>query len=136
MNGLPVEIIEGIFKHISSLEDITNCFNTCVQWRQIIERLFRENGMVFYKFYFHFCSLITFLNIQIIAKVMIATNESREDGGRYVEVIDLINPELVRKFIDTRVALIDLIGGGGLLGDQPGEPKDWNYVFLNTALKS
>ena len=55
---------------------------------------------------------------------MIATNESREDGGRYVEVIDLINPELVRKFIDTRVALIDLIGGGGLLGDQPGEPKD------------
>ena len=66
---------------------------------------------------------------------MIATNESREDGGRYVEVIDLINPELVRKFIDTRVALIDLIGGGGLLGDQPGEPKDWNYVFLNTALK-
>ena len=42
MNGLPVEIIEGIFKHISSLEDITNCFNTCVRWRQIIERLFRE----------------------------------------------------------------------------------------------
>ena len=78
----------------------------------------------------------TFLNIQITAKVMIATNESREDGGRYVEVIDLINPELVRKFIDTRVALIDLIGGGGLLGDQPGEPKDWNYVFFNTALKS
>ena len=61
---------------------------------------------------------------------MIATNESREDGGRYVEVIDLINPELVRKFIDTRVALIDLIGGGGLLGDQPGEQIDWNYVFF------
>ena len=129
MNGLPVEIIEGIFKHISSLEDITNCFNTCVQWRQIIERLFRENGEFFLNFYFYFCSLTTFLNIQITAKVMIATNESREDGGRYVEVIDLINPELVRKFIDTRVALIDLIGGGGLLGDQPGEPKGWNYVF-------
>ena len=90
----------------------------------------------FLNFYFYFCSLTTFLNIQITAKVMIATNESREDGGRYVEVIDLINPELVRKFIDTRVALIDLIGGGGLLGDQPGKPIDWNYVFLNTALKS
>ena len=63
MNGLPVEIIEGIFKHISSLEDITNCFNTCVRWRQIIERLFRENG----KFYFqkkNFCSLTISLNIQ------------------------------------------------------------------------
>ena len=134
MNGLPVEIIEGIFKHISSLEDITNCFNTCVQWRQIIERLFRENGEFFLNFYFYFCSLTTFLNIQITAKVMIATNESREDGGRYVEVIDLINPELVRKFIDTRVALIDLIGGGGLLGDQPGKPIDWNYVFLKIQL--
>ena len=134
MNGLPVEIIEGIFKHISSLEDITNCFNTCVQWRQIIERLFRENGEFFLNFYFYFCSLTTFLNIQITAKVMIATNESREDGGRYVEVIDLINPELVRKFIDTRVALIDLIGGGGLLGDQPGKPIDWNYVFLRIKL--
>ena len=134
MNGLPVEIIEGIFKHISSLEDITNCFNTCVQWRQIIERLFRENGEFFLNFYFYFCSLTTFLNIQITAKVMIATNESREDGGRYVEVIDLINPELVRKFIDTRVALIDLIGGGGLLGDQPGKPIDWNYVFLKINL--
>ena len=134
MNGLPVEIIEGIFKHISSLEDITNCFNTCVQWRQIIERLFRENGEFFLNFYFYFCSLTTFLNIQITAKVMIATNESREDGGRYVEVIDLINPELVRKFIDTRVALIDLIGGGGLLGDQPGKPIDWNYVFLKIKL--
>ena len=54
MNGLPVEIIEGIFKHISSLEDITNCFNTCVQWRQIIERLFRENGELLFKFLFLF----------------------------------------------------------------------------------
>ena len=122
MNGLPVEIIEGIFKHISSLEDITNCFNTCVQWRQIIERMFRENGkFVFLKKLF--CSLTILLKIQITAKVMIATNESKEDGGRYVEVVDLINPKFVRKFIDLRVALIDCIGGGGLLQNQPGEPK-------------
>ena len=47
----------------------------------------------FLNFYFYFCSLTTFLNIQITAKVMIATNETKEDGGRYVEVIDLINPE-------------------------------------------
>ena len=134
MNGLPVEIIEGIFKHISSLEDITNCFNTCVQWRQIIERLFRENGEFFLNFYFYFCSLTTFLNIQITAKVMIATNETKEDSGRYVEVIDLINPEFVRKFIDMRAQY--LIGGGGLLGDQPGEPKNWNYIlFKNMPLK-
>ena len=54
---------------------------------------------------------------------MIATNESKEDGGRYVEVVDLINPKFVRKFIDLRVALIDCIGGGGLLQNQPGELK-------------
>ena len=133
MNGLPVEILEGLFKDISSLEDITNCFNTCVQWRQIIERMFRENGkFVFLKKLF--CSLTILLNIQITAKVMIATNETKEDGGRYVEVIDLINPEFVRKFIDMRAQY--LIGGGGLLGDQPGEPKNWNYIlFKNMPLK-
>ena len=124
MDGLPVETIEGIFKHLSCLEDIRNCFNTCVQWRQIIERMFQENGKKYFQkkkiiFFFNH----HFFNIQITAKVMIATNESKEDGGRYVEVVDLINPKFVRKFIDLRVALIDCIGGGGLLQNQPGEPK-------------
>ena len=49
---------------------------------------------------------------------------NEEDGGRYVEVIGLINPEFVRKFIDMRAQYIDLIGDGGLLGDQPGESKN------------
>ena len=51
-------------------------------------------------------------------------------------MIGLINPEFVRKFIDMRAQYIDLIGDGGLLGDQPGEPKNWNYIlFKNMPLK-
>ena len=69
MDGLPVETIEGIFKHLSCLEDIRNCFNTCVQWRQIIERMFQENGKkIFSKKKLYFFSTVIFLIFKLQPK--------------------------------------------------------------------
>ena len=44
-----MEILEKIFKHLSKLNDVQNCFNTCVKWRNILENMFKENGKTFMK---------------------------------------------------------------------------------------
>ena len=45
MEILPPEILEVIFKNLSSLRDITNCFKTCARWNQVIKEIYRNNGM-------------------------------------------------------------------------------------------
>ena len=49
MEELPVEVLEQIFKQLSRLEDVKNCFNTCIKWGHIIENMFKENGKNFMK---------------------------------------------------------------------------------------
>ena len=49
MEQIPVEILEKIFKHLTSLCDIQNCFKTCIKWSHIIENMFKENGKTFLK---------------------------------------------------------------------------------------
>ena len=49
MEELPVEVLEQIFKQLSRLEDVKNCFNTCIKWGHIIENMFKENGKTFLK---------------------------------------------------------------------------------------
>ena len=69
-----------------------------------------------------------FFNIffsKIIGKVLIATNTNRNSMTIYMEVIDLVNPQFQRKFIERRLEYTDIIdaqwrpvdaeAGGGVL---------------------
>ena len=47
MENLPVEILEVIFHHFSSLTDVQNCYKTCVRWRNLIAKMFRDKRMYF-----------------------------------------------------------------------------------------
>ena len=44
MENLPVELLEIIFKQLSSLKDLQQCYKTCLRWRQIIAKLFDKKG--------------------------------------------------------------------------------------------
>ena len=39
MNQLPPEILENIFKQIESIKDLKSISNTCLQWRNIAEKV-------------------------------------------------------------------------------------------------
>ena len=39
----PAEILMRIFKQMPDLKSITNCYNTSVRWRQIVEKTFGNN---------------------------------------------------------------------------------------------
>ena len=40
MNNLPTEILVLIFDEFTSLKDLSNCSNTCLRWKEIIETLY------------------------------------------------------------------------------------------------
>ena len=41
---LPPEILEIILKNVSSVEDMISCFKTCITWKNLIMRMFRDKG--------------------------------------------------------------------------------------------
>ena len=44
MEKLPMEILQMIFNELSSLEDVQNCYKTCLRWQNIIFNLFQNRG--------------------------------------------------------------------------------------------
>ena len=44
MESVPVEILEKMFLPLSLLTDIEKCFNTSTKWRQIIVKMFKNEG--------------------------------------------------------------------------------------------
>ena len=73
MNNLPTEILFLIFDNFSSLKDLSNCSDTCVRWKEIIETLYP-------------------------AKVLVATGRRRNQtniqmqaNAEVIEIIDLID---------------------------------------------
>ena len=42
--NFPPEILEIIFKNLSSVTDIANCNNVCVKWKNVIEAMFKDKG--------------------------------------------------------------------------------------------
>ena len=57
METIPIEVWQIIFKQISCLEDLQNCYNTCRRWRQMIAKMFSDKGM---------CTLSKILNTIVI----------------------------------------------------------------------
>ena len=41
---LPPEVLELVFKELSTLNDIQSCYNTSRRWRTIITKMFKEKG--------------------------------------------------------------------------------------------
>lgn len=39
-----MEILQMIFNELSSLEDVQNCYKTCLRWQNIIFNLFQNRG--------------------------------------------------------------------------------------------
>ena len=58
MENLSLDILAMIFKKLSSLKDIINCYKTCLRWKQIIEKLF-ENKCMFFLLLFSLISCIS-----------------------------------------------------------------------------
>ena len=50
---LPSEVLELIFRELSSLTDIQSCYNTSKRWRIIITYLFKEKGEKFFPIQFY-----------------------------------------------------------------------------------
>ena len=42
---LPVEVLRLIFEELSSLKDIQQCYSTCLRWRKIITKMFKNKSM-------------------------------------------------------------------------------------------
>ena len=46
MEHFPTEILMIIFQHFGSLNDLNKCFNSCERWKQIINKLYKDSGML------------------------------------------------------------------------------------------
>ena len=51
----PPEILEMIFKNLSTVTDIVNCSNVCVHWKNVIEAMFKDKGNKYLVIFQSFC---------------------------------------------------------------------------------
>ena len=42
IDRLPTEVLELVFRELSSLKDIQSCYNVSKRWRTIITQMFKE----------------------------------------------------------------------------------------------
>ena len=44
IDNLPPEVLEQVFKKITSLRDVGSCSQTCKKWKQIMNMIFKKKG--------------------------------------------------------------------------------------------
>ena len=99
MEAQPTEILEQFFKLLPSVQDLQKCANTCLRWKQTIEKMTKDKN----------------------SRILVAGGQCNSERRSSFEILDFLNPRFQNDvFFDDRLVQSRLMPHmGGVLKNQP-----------------